>query len=117
MNKPTMKPAALSTVYLDNQRIGLMGDPRPVVAKIVAAGGRAPHAVQVLRSRSPDSAGTPVQLDDVIDRTAEPTKAIYLTCKATTMREPLPAQPRSVPARPEPAPERTDVRKEPEWGV
>lgn len=133
MNKPSTKPATLSTVYLDNQRIGLMGDPRPPVAKIVAAAGQAPDAVHVLRSRSPDSAGTPVRLDDVVDRTADPTKAIYLTCRpkaradvgATAapspqviavplqetappeIRGPLPAQPAPVPPRPDP----------PEWGL
>jgi hypothetical protein len=75
-----MKTPALATVYLDNEAVGLMGDPRPLVAKVVAAAGKDPLAVRVLRGASPDDrAGTPVFLEDVIDRTAEPTKPIYLT--------------------------------------
>lgn len=136
------KPSALSTVYFDKQRIGLMGDPRPAVAKVVAAAGHSPEAVQVVRSRSPDSAGTPVRLDDVVDRTADPTKAIYLSAKpkvapgvgaaesapprsiaipvsltAPELRGPLPAQPSPVPPRSAPTPGGTDGPVEPEWGI
>ena len=53
MKPSTMKTPALSTVYLDHERIGLMGDPRPPVAKIVAAAGLAID-VQVVRTRAPD---------------------------------------------------------------
>lgn len=77
-----MKTPALATVYLDEEAIGLMGDPRPKVSKIVAASGKRPESVQVLRGLSAtDLRGTPVRLDDTIDRTAEPTKPIYLTSK------------------------------------
>src|SRR5687767_13362791 len=82
MKPPTMKTPALATVYLDNERIGLMGDPTPRVSKIVAAGGKRPDSVQVLRGQSAtDQRGKPISLDDVIDRTAEPTRPIYLTSK------------------------------------
>lgn len=81
MKPSTMKTPALSTVYLDHERIGLMGDPRPFVAKIVAAAGR-PIDVQVMRTRAPDDMrGVPLQLDDIIDRTADPAKPIYLMSK------------------------------------
>jgi len=78
-----MKMPTLATVYLDNEPVGLMGDPRPLVSKIVVAGGKRPEAVQVLRTRSPDDAGgRPLALDETIDRTAEPTIPIYLVCVA-----------------------------------
>ncbi len=77
-----MKTTTLSTIYLDNQAISLMGDPFPPVAKILAAGGRAQAGVRVERIQSALALrGTPVRLEDIIDRTAEPTKAIYLTCR------------------------------------
>lgn len=79
MKPPAMRTPALATVYLDNASVGLMGDPRPLVSKIVVAGGKHPGSVQVLRSRSAtDTKGTPLRMDEVIDRTAEPTRAIYL---------------------------------------
>lgn len=90
MKPPTMKTPALATVYLDNESIGLMGDPMPRVSKIVAAGGRRPESVQVLRAQSAtDQRGTPLKLEDVIDRTAEPARPIYLTSKPSGK----PAQP------------------------
>ncbi len=67
-----------------------MGDPRPRVSKIVVAGGKKPEAVQVLRARSADDTrGQPISLEDTIDRTAEPTTPIYLTCIAKPPRSPL----------------------------
>jgi hypothetical protein len=81
--KSPMKLPALATVFLDDAQVGLMGDPMPRVAKIVAATGREPQAVQVLRMKGPDDKqGTPMSLDDEIDRTAEPTVPIYLVSKA-----------------------------------
>lgn len=79
MKPPVMKTPALATVYLDNASVGLMGDPHPLVSKIVVAGGKHPGSVQVLRTQSAtDQKGKPVRMDDVIDRTAEPTRPIYL---------------------------------------
>jgi hypothetical protein len=84
MEPSTKTPAALSTVYLDHERIGLMGDPRPFVAKIVAAAGRSLD-VRVVRTRAPgDVHGTPLQLDDIIDRTADPAKPVYLVSRPGT---------------------------------
>lgn len=74
-----MKTPALSTVYVDGVRIGLMGDPRPLVAKAVAAAGRTLD-VRVVRKRTLDDGGVTVHLDDFIDRTADPAKPIYLVC-------------------------------------
>lgn len=80
-----MKTSTLAPVYLDRQLVGLMGDPRPLVSKIVVAGGKRPESVRVLVGRGPDDErGRPVALDTVIDRTADPTIPIYLTCVATS---------------------------------
>jgi len=74
-----MKTPALATVYLDDADVGLMGDPRPTVSKIVAAGGKHPGTVQVVRTQSSsDQKGRALRMDDVIDRTVEPTRPIYL---------------------------------------
>lgn len=82
MKPASMKIPALATIYLDNERIGLMGDPQPPVSKIVAASGKRPAAVQILRGLSPtDLRGKPLRPEDLIDRTSEPTRPIYLTSK------------------------------------
>lgn len=82
MKFPSMTTPSLAVVYLNNKAVGLMGDPQPIVSKIVAAGGTNPDTVQVLRAASAtDMKGTPVSLDAVIDRTAQPTIPIYLTSK------------------------------------
>lgn len=87
MKIPAMKTPALATVYLDNANVGLMGDPRPTVSKIVAAGGKEPGKVQVVRAQSSsDQKGKPLGLADIIDRTADPTQPIYLRS------QPQPAQ-------------------------
>lgn len=92
MKPPAMKTPALATVYLDNASVGLMGDPLPRVSKIVAAGGKQPGSVQVVRARSAtDQRGEPLRMDDVIDRTAEPTRAIYLRSKPTAVAVDAPA--------------------------
>lgn len=123
-----MKTTTLSTIYLDNKPVGLMGDPFPPVAKVLAAGGRAPDGVRVERSLSAvASRGIPVRLDDILDRTADPTKAIYLTCRpagaeaapvprhhvAWPMPPAEPAQPRG-PLPPQPDPVRPPAGPDPE---
>ena len=83
MQAPRMKTPSLATVYLDNEVVSLMGDPCPSVGKVVAASGKRPESVQVLRAGSAsDLRGKPVELEETLDRTSEPTKAIYLTCRA-----------------------------------
>lgn len=97
MKPPVMKTPALATVYLDNASVGLMGDPRPLVSKIVVAGGKQPGSVQVLRSRSAtDQKGKPVRMDEVIDRTAEPTQPIYLRSRPNPVDADKMASPSSV---------------------
>ncbi|MEA3136083.1 MAG: hypothetical protein QOC71_364 [Thermoplasmata archaeon] len=134
MKPPTMRTPALATVYLDNERVGLMGDPMPRVSKIVAASGKRPEGVQVLRALSAsDLRGKPVRLEDTIDRTAEPTKPIYLTCApvprasalAFAAAPPMGTPPRTVhepddqdePKVPAPEQRRTPppFEPEPEW--
>jgi len=67
-------------VYLNDVPVTLMGDEaRPPLSRIVQASGQRPEDVQVrwLKSAS-DPTGPLVQPDDIVDRTAEPTKPIYL---------------------------------------
>src|SRR5687767_9281867 len=106
-----MMDEKLSVVYLDNQPIGLMEDPRPIVAKVVVASGKVPEDVRVLRGASPgDMEGTYVRSDDVIDRTTDPETPIYLI---SVPRE-LPWPPRGLLAVPSfasnrPAPPREET--------
>lgn len=110
-----MKTPALATIYLDNEAVGLMGDPKPRVSKVVA-GGKKPEAVRVLRAASPDDTrGKPVQLEDTIDRTAEPTKPIYLTSSPRPVNAPVarnsPVMTRKVP------PVQADAPKGAQWAT
>ncbi len=69
-----------SPVYLDDAPVTLMGDEaRPPLSRIVRAGGKRPSRVDivVLASRS-DKLGHALDPEEIIDRTAEPTKPIYL---------------------------------------
>jgi hypothetical protein len=76
-----MESPPLAPVYLDNQPVSLMGDPRPRVAKVVAASGRPAGSYDVvLLEDEADRSGVLVGLEDVLDRTQEPTRPIYLTC-------------------------------------
>lgn len=111
MKTPPMKTQALATIYLDNVPIGLMGDPKPPISKIVAAGGKRPENLQVLRALGPtDLRGKPVKLEDIIDRTAEPTTPIYLTSKPTPPARDSGERPLEA-ARRTPPPQQS----EPEW--
>ncbi len=102
----TVKIPTLATVYLDNEPVGLMGDPKPQVAKIVVAAGRRPEMVQVLRARSAnDKGGQPLGLEEIIDRTMEPTVPVYLTCVPKLQPPPIvtnlpPAKEEAPSARP-----------------
>lgn len=76
-----MESQPLAPVYLDNEPVRLSGEPRPRVAQVVAASGRAVGSVDVvLLASGDDEGGVLVDLNDVLDRTQEPTKAIHLTC-------------------------------------
>ncbi|HUR62226.1 MAG TPA: hypothetical protein VM286_07690 [Candidatus Thermoplasmatota archaeon] len=85
-----MTPPTLAPIYLDNQPVSLLGDPRPQVAKVVAAMGKHPERFDVRRLDSPAGSGLLVDLEDILDRTAEPTKPIYLTTieKETGLEDP-----------------------------
>lgn len=92
--------ASLAPVYLDDTRVTLQGDPRPLVAKILQAGGQsAAEGVLVVRLREASGAdGQPVALDDVVDREAAPTP-VYLRILKTGQPGPVhPSPPRGVPA-------------------
>lgn len=76
-----MKTPTLAPVYLDNEPVSLMGDPKPQVSKVIAATGKRPEKfdIKLLHSQT-DTEGKQIDLDYVIDRTEEPAKPIYLTC-------------------------------------
>ena len=87
MDPPTRTTPALATIFLDNAAVGPMEDPRPRVAKIVAATGQRPETVLVWRMTSSDDLKRrPVRMEDVIDRTEQPTTPIYLTSTPNVAR-------------------------------
>ncbi|MEK6976237.1 MAG: hypothetical protein AABY18_07835 [Candidatus Thermoplasmatota archaeon] len=70
----------LSRIYFDDLPVRLLGDEaRPPLSRIVRAGGKVPGRVDVLVLASPqDLLGHPLAAEEIIDRTVEPTKPIYL---------------------------------------
>lgn len=78
----------LSRVFLDGYPITLMGDEAvPPLSRIVRAGGKHPDRVDVLYLTSPsDLKGRPVGPDELIDRTIEPTRPIYLRTATRDVR-------------------------------
>ena len=70
----------LSRVYLDDLPVRLMGDEaRPHLSRIVRAGGKAPDQFDVRWLTSPsDPKGLALDPEEILDRTLEPTKPIYL---------------------------------------
>lgn len=70
----------LSKVYLDDYPVTLMGDEaQPPLERIVRAGGKDPDRVDVVYLTSPaDRRGRAVDPAEIVDRTAEPTRPIYL---------------------------------------
>ena len=74
-----METRKLAPIYLDNQPVGLQGDPKPQVSKIITASGKRPESVEVRRLMSQaDTQGKTMKPDEVIDRTASSTTPIYL---------------------------------------
>ena len=98
--------APLAPIFVDAARVRLQGDPQPTVAKIVTAAGMSPSAVQVYRlGGADDPFGTPVAMQDVIDRTAPGESAVYLRCQAKNPPGTRPARNRAAQSEPaEPAP-------------
>jgi hypothetical protein len=74
-----MADPPLAPVYVDSEPVMLMGDPRPAVAKAVAASGRNPARVRVRLQDREEGTAIPLELEDVLDRTEVPTRPIYLT--------------------------------------
>jgi hypothetical protein len=81
----------LSRVYFDGQPVTLMGDEAaPPLSRIIRAGGKAPKDVDVLYLTSPaDSVGHIVGAEEIIDRSAEPTRPIYLRSVPKGSRKPI----------------------------
>lgn len=72
----------LAPIFLDNKPI-TSKDPKPRIAALLSAEGRsATTGVKWLTSQS-DPNGRTMRPEDTLDRTSEPTKAIYLSSKAT----------------------------------
>lgn len=89
-----MKTPALATIYLDQARIDLMGDPRPHVFKVVIAAGKDPETLQVLRAAVPNDAhAVPVHAEEILDRTADPAQPIYLTSRPLAGNSPRGTRP------------------------
>ncbi len=106
-----MNRRTLARVYLDNEPVALMADPKPQLAKILAAAGRAGDAVHVLRLRSPhDADGRRLRLGGVLDRTEAAHVPIYLRSVSESGR-PLPARPSHSSTTP------TCEEAVPEWPV
>ncbi|HUR62673.1 MAG TPA: hypothetical protein VM286_09960 [Candidatus Thermoplasmatota archaeon] len=99
-----MDDRPLSPVYLDNEPIEIE-DSKPLVAKIVAAGGKKRDRVRVVRLNSRlDMEGSPLGLDDVIDRT-EVTPVYLKSIDSTPAPESAPGKPGPhMPEHPGPQP-------------
>lgn len=68
----------LAPVYLDNKPVSLK-DPKPKVSAILSASGR-PEATDVKWLQfQPNTPGKTLRGEEVLDRTTDPTKPIYLT--------------------------------------
>lgn len=78
----------LSRIFLDGYPVTLMGDEAvPPLSRIVRAGGKHPDHVDVLYLTSPsDLDGYPLPADELIDRTVEPTRPIYLRTAVRDVR-------------------------------
>ena len=80
MNTDTQTPS-LAPVYLDNKPISLK-DPKPKVSAILSASGK-PETTDVKWLQfQPNTQGKPLRNEEVLDRTTDPSKPIYLTSTA-----------------------------------
>lgn len=78
-----MQNQNLKPVYLDNEKVSLMGDPKPQVSKVITASGKIPKNFEVkLLASETDTVGKAVQMDFTLDRTGESTQPIWLTSSA-----------------------------------
>lgn len=95
LSSPTLAP-----IYLDNEPVPLADEPRPNVAQILAARGRQPEGLEVVRLRfMADAEGRPLRPDDTIDRTLQTSNPVYLRTRrpGEPLVVPVPA---AVPAPP-----------------
>ena len=107
----------LSRVYLDDYPVTLMGDEAaPPLSRIVRAGGKRPDYVDVVLLASPsDMEGRSIDLKEIIDRAAEPTRPIYLRTIPHDVKPIYTADPGHALSRPDvrraiaPDPARPDV--------
>ena|SRR5688572_15323295 len=73
-----MVTPGLSPVFLDDRPVQLAGDPRPLVGRILEAGGRR-RDQPVMWVREPhDPLGRPVDPDEAIDRTVKAQAPVFL---------------------------------------
>jgi hypothetical protein len=76
-----MNTKNLAPVYLDNQPVSLQ-DPKPKVSAVLSALGK-PDATEVKWLQfQPGTQGKSMRSDEILDRTSEPSKPIYLTSAA-----------------------------------
>lgn len=76
-----MNTDKLAPVFLDNQPISLK-DPRPKVSAVLSASGK-PEATEVKWLQfQPNTQGKSLRSEEVLDRTSDPSKPIYLTSTA-----------------------------------
>jgi hypothetical protein len=76
-----MQPDKLAPVYLDNKPVNLK-DPKPRVSAILSASGK-PETTAVKRLQvETNPQGRSLRSEEVVDRTTDPSKPIYLTSTA-----------------------------------
>lgn len=63
--------AELAPVFVNEQRVRLQGEPKPVVRQIVRAFGKEPDKVQVFRTTNGQAEKSPLGLTETIDRTTK----------------------------------------------
>jgi hypothetical protein len=83
----------LAPVYLDNKPINLK-DPKPKVSAVLSAGGK-PETTDVKWLQfQPNTQGKSLRSEEVLDRTTDPSKPIYLTSTAkggASAMDPMPS--------------------------
>lgn len=80
----------LAPIFLDDKPITLK-DPKPKVSAVLSAGGQAGDMQVKWLQTQAGTQGTFLRPDATLDRTSEPTKAIYLTSLLRGPSSPLPA--------------------------
>ncbi len=82
----------LSRIYFDGQPVRLLGDEaRPPLSRVVRAGGKVPGQTDIHVLASPKAAtGHPLADEEILDRTVEPMKPIYLRSVPKPDAQPAP---------------------------